>query len=37
MEKTMVLNRKLWNFDLPLKKLTHYGKNYLTIVKYSKL
>ena len=32
MEKTMVQNRKLWNFDLLWK---NYGKNYGTIVNYS--
>ena len=37
MEKTMVLYRKLWNFDLLWKKLWYYGKNYGTIVNYSKL
>ena len=35
MEKTMVLYRKLWNFDLLWKKLWYYGKNYGTIVNYS--
>ena len=37
MEKTMVLYRKLWNFDLLWKKLWYYGKNYGIIVNYSKL
>ena len=37
MEKTMVLWTKLWNFDLLWKKLWCYGKNYGTIVNYSKL
>ena len=32
MEKTMVLYRKLWNFDLLWKKLWYYEKNYGTIV-----
>ena len=31
MKKTMVLYRKLWNFDL----LWYYGQNYSTIVNYS--
>ena len=35
LKKTMVLYRKLWNFDLLWKKLCHYGKNYGTIVNYS--
>ena len=35
MEKTMVLDRKLWNFDLLWKKLWYYGKNYGSIVNYS--
>ena len=34
MEKTMVLYRKLWNFDLLWKKLCYYGKNYGTMVNY---
>ena len=29
MEKTMVLYRKLWNFDLIWKKLWYYGKKKL--------
>ena len=33
-EKTMVLYRKLWNFDLLWIKLWYYGK---TIANYSKL
>ena len=37
MEKTMILYRKLWNFDLLWKKLWYYGKNYDIIVNYSKL
>ena len=37
MEKTMVLYRKLWNFDLLWKKLRYYGKNHGTIVNFSKL
>ena len=35
MKTTMVLYRKLWNFDLLWKKLRYYGKNYGTIVNYS--
>ena len=35
MEKTMVLYRKLWNFDLLWKILWYYEKNYDTIVNYS--
>ena len=34
MEKTMVLWKKLWNFDLLWKKLWYYGKKYGTIVYY---
>ena len=30
-EKTILLYRKLWNFDLPWKKLCYYKKNYATI------
>ena len=37
MEKTMVLYRKLLVFDLLWIKLWYYGKNYGTIVNYSKL
>ena len=37
MEKTMILYRKLWYFDLPWKKLWYFGKNYGTIVNYSLL
>ena len=33
MEKTMVLWKKLWNFDLLWKKLWYYGKNYGTMEK----
>ena len=32
-QKTMVLYRKLWNFDLPQNKLWYYGKNYGTMKK----
>ena len=32
MEKTMVLYQKLWNFDLPWKKLWYYSTLQLTIV-----
>ena len=37
MEKTMILNRKLWNFDSLQKKQWYYRKNYGTIVNYSLL
>ena len=33
--KTMVLYRKLWNFNLLWNKLWYYGKNYGPIVNYS--
>ena len=35
MEKTMVIYRKLWNFDLLWQKLWYYGKIYGTILNYS--
>ena len=31
--KTMILYRKLWNFDLLWKTLWYYGKNYGTMEK----
>ena len=34
-EKTILLYRKLWNFDLLWKKPWYYGKNHGTIVNYS--
>ena len=34
-KKTMILYRKLWNFDLQWKKIWYYGKNNGTIVNYS--
>ena len=37
MEKNMVLWKKVWYFDLLCKELWYYGKNYGTMVNYSKL
>ena len=34
--KTMVLYRKLWNFDLLWKKLWYYTENYGTLIYYEK-
>ena len=33
--KSMILYRKLWNFDLLWENLWYYGKKYGTIVNYS--